>query len=78
LHIAYLLDHKEPIPDFIFPIFLTIAFFTNIPVFAVVAISIIYQVVNVLLAFFSGFIPLKKYWVWVNPGEDEYLDVFTM
>ncbi|MCL2480876.1 MAG: CDP-alcohol phosphatidyltransferase family protein [Spirochaetaceae bacterium] len=78
LHIAYLLNQKEPIPDFIFPAFLTIAFFTNIPDFAIIAISIIYQVVNALLSFFSGFIPLKKYWIWVNPGEDEYLDVYTV
>jgi len=78
LHIAYLLDHKEPIPDFIFPVFLIIAFFANMPAFAIVAVSIIYQVVNVLFSFFSGFIPLKKYWIWVNPGEDEYLDVFTV
>ncbi|MCL2792521.1 MAG: CDP-alcohol phosphatidyltransferase family protein [Spirochaetaceae bacterium] len=78
LHIAYILDHKEPIPDFIFPAFLIIAFFINIPGLAIVAISIIYQVVNILLSFFSGFIPLKKYWVWVNPGEDEYLDVYTV
>ena len=78
LHVAYLLNHKEPIPDFIFPAFLAVAYFVNIPAFAIVAIPIIYQVVNVLFSFFSGFIPLKKYWVWTNPGEDEYLDVFTV
>ena len=78
LHVAYLLEHKEPIPDFIFPAFLAVAYFINIPAIAIVAIPIIYQVVNVLLSFFSGFIPLKKYWVWSNPGEDEYLDVFTV
>ena len=78
LHIAYLLEHKEPIPDFIFPAFLTVVFFVNIPDVAILALSIIYQVIGVLISFFSGFIPLRKYWVWINPGENEYLDVFTV
>ncbi|MCL2294007.1 MAG: CDP-alcohol phosphatidyltransferase family protein [Spirochaetes bacterium] len=78
LHIAYLLEHKEPIPDFIFPLFLAVAFFVKMPEPAILTISIVYQVVNVLLSFLSGFIPLRKHWVWINPEESEYLDVYTV
>ncbi len=73
-HIAYLLEQQEPIPDYVFPMFLAVAFFTNIPASVVLAIAIVYQSVNIVLSFLSGFIPLRKYWVWINPGQ-EYVDI---
>ena len=76
LHTAYLLDHPEPPPDFVFPLFLLTAYITGMPLLFVSAISVFYQSFSIIISFMAGFVPLKKYWLWVNPG-DEYVDVYT-
>jgi hypothetical protein len=76
LHTAYLLEHPEPPSDFVFPLFLLTAYITGMPLLFVSAISVFYQVFSIIISFMMGFIPLKKYWLWINPG-DEYADVYT-
>jgi len=78
LHTSYLVKHKEPIPDYLFPVFLTAALFFKMPPSVFISVSITYQLLCILFAFISGFMKFKKYWIWKNPEKiEELVDVFT-
>jgi ethanolaminephosphotransferase len=78
LHTAYLVKHKEPTPDFIFPLFLAAAIFLKMPQTVILSVSITYQILCPLFAFTKGFMQFKNYWIWRNPGEiEERVDVYT-
>ncbi|HAX17441.1 MAG TPA: hypothetical protein DCY00_02450 [Actinobacteria bacterium] len=76
LHTAYLLKQKEPPADLIFPVFLAAAVLFRMPLSIALPSAIIYQVLNIIISFMAGFYPLRKHWLWLNPGPD-FVDVYT-
>ena len=76
LHIAHLLKQREPQGDFLFPAFLLISWLLAITPGIIAAVAIVYQLFSVFSSFMAGFMPLRKYWVWFNQGED-FIDVYT-
>lgn len=61
---AHLLDKKEPLPDFIFPIFFTSLIYFKLPV---VYLVLIYFFISHLILIVQIAKPLKNYWHWKNP-----------
>jgi ethanolaminephosphotransferase len=71
LMLAYVKNEKAPVPDFVFPIALALAYFIKAPNRIVIVASIIYQFVSIVVIFLYGFIPLRSGWIWVNPPKPE-------
>jgi phosphatidylglycerophosphate synthase len=67
LMLAHVKNEKSPVPDFVFPIALTLTYFIKAPDSIVIVASIIYQFVSIVMIFLYGFIPLRSGWIWVNP-----------
>ncbi len=67
LLVAIVMKKKDPCPDFILPVVLTVLYALKVESPVVIILSLVYIFVSVIVRATIFFVQNRKYWVWKNP-----------
>ena len=71
LLVAIVMKKKEPMPDFILPVAMTVLYFLNIKTPLVTVLYLVYILLRVIIRASIFFAQNRKYWLWRNPLPEE-------
>ena len=71
LLVSIVMKKKDPLPDFILPVAMTVLYFLNIKTPLVTVLYLVYILLSVIIRASIFFAQNRKYWLWKNPLPEE-------